>query len=57
MDDYRAAADYYAVIPAFHTVIPAKAGIQRVADNVIVIVAHSLAFSLGARASRPQRRG
>ena len=34
--------DYCAVIPDFYPVIPAKAGIQRVADNVIVARSPSL---------------
>ena len=35
MNNYRAAAaNFLTVIPASHTVIPAKAGIQRVADAV-----------------------
>ena len=35
MDDYRAvAADFLTVIPAFYPVIRAKAGIQRVADEI-----------------------
>ena len=37
MDDCRAiAADFLTVTPDLSPVIPAKAGIQRVADNVIV---------------------